>query len=86
MQKPQKHSKNVQISQETFIKLCRYFFLDEPTDALERAIKSDLEAKLDALAKHELYSTYKNGTTEAERETARQAYLDKIGVPADFRW
>lgn len=79
-------AKNVQIPLETFLKLCRYFFLDEPSEALETAIKRDLEAKLDALAKHELYSTYKNGATEAEREAARQTYLDKIGVPADFRW
>lgn len=83
MQKP---SKSVQIPLETFIKLLRYFSLDEPTDELHEAIKGDLEAKLEALARHELYSTYKNGTTEADREAARQAYLDKIGVPADFRW
>lgn len=79
-------AKNVQIPLETFLKLCRYFFLDEPSETLETAIKRDLEAKLDSLVRHELYSTYKTAPTEEEREAARQKYLESVGIHSDFRW
>jgi hypothetical protein len=45
-----------------------------------------LEQKLDAMVKRELYTKYKTAPTEAEKEEARQKYLDKVGMLKDFRY
>ena len=34
----------------------------------------------------QLYSRYKTAPTEEEREQARQEYLDRRGVPQNYRW
>ncbi|EFE91397.1 hypothetical protein GCWU000341_01812 [Oribacterium sp. oral taxon 078 str. F0262] len=41
---------------------------------------------MNALYRHELYATSKTAATSAEREKARQTYLDEKGVSEDFRW
>ena len=76
--------KNVQISQELFIRLIRLlvFESDEDTDL----IKKELEDKMEKLARHEIYSKFKTAPTEAEKEKARQDYLDMVGMHKDFRW
>ena len=38
------------------------------------------------LVRRDLYTKYKTATTEREREEARKAYLDKIGMNRNFRW
>ena len=76
--------KNVQISQELFIAITKYFLLGQ--EELLPEIQKGLELKLDALVKRELYTKYKTAPTEEEREKARQEYLDKIGMHRDFRW
>ena len=38
------------------------------------------------LSKIGLYTKSKTAKPEAEREEARQAYLDKVGIHRDFRW
>ena len=76
--------KNVQISQELFIALMRYFMLEQ--EELLPEIKKGLEKKLDALVMRELYTKYKTAPSEEEREKARREYLDKRGVPDSFRW
>ena len=76
--------KNVQISQELFIALMRYFLLEQ--EALYPEIKKGLEKKLDALVMRELYTKYKTAPTEEEKERARKEYLDRRGVPESFRW
>lgn len=75
---------NVQISQELFGLLCMYHLLDDHSAA--ECIQQLLEAKLDAIAKRELYTQSKTADTPEEREKARQAYLDRIGMSADFRY
>ena len=40
-------------------------------------IKKELNRKLDAVASRQLYSTYKTAPTDAEKEEARQKYLDE---------
>ena len=42
--------------------------------------------KLDVLVKRELYTKYKTAKSATEREAARQEYLEKVGMPKDFRW
>lgn len=76
--------KNVQISQELFLAMVNYHLLGITDE--EEKIKKGLEIKLDALAKRQIYSQYKTAPTEAEREKARQQYLDKIGMSQSFRW
>ena len=76
--------KNVQISQELFIALMRYFLLEQVEMAPR--IKQGLEKKLDAMVMRELYTKYKTAPSEEEREKARREYLDKRGVPESFRW
>ncbi len=77
--------KNIQISQELFLKIFRYFEFD--CLELEPEIKKELNEKLDALWKHELYSKYKNKSlSDEEREQARQEYLDAVGIHKDWRW
>ena len=76
--------KNVQISQELFIALMRYFLLEQ--EELYPEIKKGLEKKLDALVMRELYTKYKTAPSEEERGKARREYLDKRGVSESFRW
>ena len=76
--------KNVQISRELFLALIRYHLFDLRGD--EERIRKELEEEMNALYRHELYETSKTAATSAEREKARQTYLDEKGVPEDFRW
>ena len=70
--------KNVQIPQELFMKLLRYHLLDD--------VKKGLEQKMNAMVERELYTKSKTAPSEEEREKARQEYLDRRGIQADFRW
>ena len=72
--------KNVQISEELFVAIMRYFMLEQ--EELLPQIKQGLEKKLDAMVMRELYTKYKNAPTEK----ARKEYLDRRGVPESFRW
>ena len=74
----------VQISKSLFAQLLGYFLLDR-TD-LDESIKKGLNDKLDAIVKHELYTTSKTAPNAEQREQARQEYLEKVGVPESFRW
>lgn len=76
--------KNVQISQELFFLLVRYFLIGQ--EETEPEITKALEKKMDALVMRELYTQYKTAPTEEEKEKARREYLDKRGVPDSFRW
>ena len=75
--------KNVQISEELFVAIMRYFMLEQVE--LLPQIKQGLEKKLDAMVMRELYTKYKTALTE-EKEKARKEYLDRRGVPESFRW
>lgn len=78
----------VQIPQELFLDICRYFLLDSPLDPEEiEGIQSGLQDKLDAMARREAYSQYKNTSlTEQERQAARKRYLDMVGMREGYRW
>ena len=76
--------KNVQISQELFFLLVRYFLIGQ--EETEPEIVKALEKNMDALVMRELYTQYKTAPTEEEKEKARREYLDKRGVPDSFRW
>lgn len=77
-------AKTVQIPAELFGLLCRYHLLDDTTTEAE--IHKGLQIKLDALAKHQLYTDSKTVQEPEAREDARQKYLDMIGMKDSFRY
>lgn len=80
-------AKNVQIPQELLFDLFRFFLTDEADrEYTQEAIIKALEDKLEALVRHELYTQSKTADTPQEREKARQAYLDRVGMRQSFRW
>lgn len=76
--------KNVTIPEELFIDLVKYFLADIRWD--EDRIRSGLQEKLEAMVKRELYTRYKTAGMPEERAKARQEYLEKVGIPENFRW
>jgi len=76
--------KQIQISEELFIKLIQYHFLDK--HQLQVEIEEGLNKKIDSISMRLLYSQYKTAPTEEEKEKARKEYLDRRGVPGSFRW
>ena len=76
--------KNVTIPEELFIDLVKYFLADIRWD--EDRIRSGLQEKLEAMVKRELYTRYKTAGPPVERVKARQEYLEKVGIPDNFRW
>lgn len=79
-------NKTVKIDLQTFIRLMRYFTLDDHSNELYEEIKRDIDSKADKLYRHELYSQSKTAESEQERETARKKYLDEIGMRDSFRY
>lgn len=80
-------NKTYKIDEKLFFNLVRYFYLENDTNELKNEITKQIEAKIDSLWKHELYSKYKDKTlTDQEREKARQEYLDAVGILPSFRW
>ena len=79
-------NKTVKIDFESFVRLVRYFCMDEHTEDLYKACKADIEGKMDKLYRHELYSQSKQAESPQEREQARQKYLDEIGMKDSFRY
>ena len=83
--------KQVQIPLKTFIGLLALTddlingYDDIDIDKVKEFYKV-LNNKLDAMLKREIYTKYKTAPTEEEREKARLEYLEKAGIPKDFRW
>ena len=71
--------KYVQISRELFFKLLSYHLLDRFEEKEE--IEKGLEAKLNTMVNHEIYSKSKTAPTEEEREKSRQEYLEPDSSP-----
>ena len=69
--------KNVQIPSDLFFDICDYFFKEQEDD-LADDIRKQLNLKVDKLINHELFSKYKTAPTGAEREKARQEYLNRL--------
>lgn len=77
-------NRNVQIPYELFFQLLQYFLMENYEN--EEIIRQGLERKLDTMVNRELYSKYKTAPTGEEREKSRQEYLDRRGIPENFRW
>lgn len=78
--------KQIQIDESLFDNICDYFFGETAPIGWEAdEIRHGLNEKLDKLIARELFSRYKRTPTGAEREQARQEYLDHIGISKDWR-
>lgn len=77
-------NRNVQIPYELFFQLLQYFLMENYES--KEIIQQGLERKLDTMVNRELYSKYKTAPSEEEREKSRQEYLDRRGIPENFRW
>ena len=49
-------------------------------------LRKVLDKKINDMIKREYFTDMLKAPTDKEREEARQAYLDKIGVPTSYRW
>lgn len=84
--------KKIQITQDLFVKMIKYFYGDEfevgddELFELYRDIKKGIDQKLDAISKRSYYTEYKTADTQEEREKARLKYLDAVGMHEDFRF
>ena len=69
--------KNVQISEELFVAIMRYFMLEQ--EELLPQIKQGLEKKLDAMVMRELYTKYKTALMEEEKERLeKNIWIDEV--------
>jgi len=76
--------KSVNISVVLFFYLYDYFIYGDESKHDE--ITARLKEKMNRMQLRKLYSDSKTAETEAEREVARKEYLDRVGVPEDFRY
>ena len=80
-------SKSVQIPEELFNNLVLFFLANPESGDLFETCKQGVQAKFDKVVNRDLYSTmHDENLSSAEREQARQQYLDRRGIPAGFRW
>ena len=79
--------KKIQIDRSLFIDL--YIYAIEHADYNDQRfcrIEKGVTKKLNADYQRNLYTKYKSGESEEEREHARQAYLEELGIPSSFQW
>ena len=80
--------KNIQISEDLFKDI--WILLTFPElpdwDYLHDSVLERINDKIEKIIDRNLYTTYKTAPTAEQREKARQAYLDRKGIPKDFRW
>lgn len=51
-----------------------------------QTLRKVLDAKMEKIIDHDLYTRYKTSPTDDQKEQARQEYLDRKGVPQSFRY
>lgn len=79
-------AKSVQIDESTFADLLKYHLGGIHTPEIADRIEKALTTKLEAMHRRDLYTKSKTGDTAEDRETARKAYLDTVGIHSNFRW
>lgn len=75
----------VQIDEDLFLDLLRFFGDDCSDVHLQESINSALSDKVDKLIARKLFSEYKQAPTPEQREEARQRYLDHAQISPAFR-
>ena len=76
--------RNIQISESLFLSILKYHLCKNEEVLPE--IEKGLNEKLEALIRRDLYTDYKMAQTEAEREKAREEYVDRVGISKEYRW
>ena len=80
-------AKEIKIPYDVWYNLVKFFLFGLQDDEVYSTCAKGIEAKWKALYRRDLYSRYKSASlTPAERESARKAYLEEIGVPSGFIW
>lgn len=85
-------NKNIQIPMSLFIDVFRLINALEGTETtkdiqdLIKDINAQLNAKIERMDRHEIYTQSKISDDAEQREQARQKYLDKAGVHTDWRY
>ena len=80
----EKKNKKMMIDEDLFRMLYQYFIYDR--EDLREEISEGLVEKMDRLITRDLYTKSLIGGTDEERESNRVAYLNRKGIPEDFRW
>lgn len=81
------HEKQIQIPESLFALMASYCLIPEQcTNENLQAIKKGITEKLNRMIEHDLYTKYKTAPTDAQKEQARQNYLEKKGINSNFRW
>lgn len=66
--------------------LRNHYNLDHDVVSLLRSLESEIDAKLEAIRKREVFSEYKSAPLGSdERENLRQEYLDLAHIHKDWR-
>ena len=80
----EKKNKKMMIDEDLFRMLYQYFIYDR--EDLREEISEGLVEKMDRLITRDLYTKILIAGTDEERESNRVAYLNRKGIPEDFRW
>jgi hypothetical protein len=78
--------KQVQIPEKLYEAMIYYILLDKRDKENYDFIYQGVMDKIDRQHAREYYSKYKCDPSPEEREKARQAYLDHVGIHPDWRW
>lgn len=68
---------------DLYVYACRH---SEPDDLQFKRLCAGVRKKLEAMARHDMYSLYKSGANEEIRGKARQDYLKAVGLLDSFQW
>ena len=77
---------NVQITEELFIDLYKFFNIDNPDINLYNKCKTGVNIKAEKINNRNLYTKYKTDSNKQVREEARQQYLNNKNINSDWRW
>lgn len=80
----EKKNKKMMIDEDLFRMMYQYFIYDR--EDLREEISEGLVEKMDRLITRDLYTKSLTVGTDEERESNRIAYLNRKGIPEDFRW
>lgn len=80
----EKKNKKMMIDEDLFRMMYQYFIFDR--EDLREEISEGLVEKMDRLITRDLYTNSLTAGTDEERESNRIAYLNRKGIPEDFRW
>lgn len=79
-----KKIRNIQISEELFVNLCKYHLFGhiEVHDKIVRGLND----KMDRINKRAIYTESKTNPDKNAREIARKQYVELAEIPEDFQY